>query len=386
VHRVRSPLTRLLALAALVSLSRGLAVPVGADEIADKKAEAQRIASQLDAQSSRLADLAEQFNEARLQSEKVSGEAAAAAAEVARLNDQVAENRRAVKAQAVAAYVKGGLSPTANLDSTTAIDPSRLEQYVASIIGQRADALDELQAAKQALAERQTALDAARAKARSAVAKVDASKRDASAAQADQQATLGKVQGELAGLVAAESQRRAAEEARKAQQALAARQARDDAARANPTRTATAPDGSTKTAPRTSPKPKTSPAEPTGPPPGPPASGASAAVAKAKQQIGKPYEWGAAGPDSFDCSGLTMFSWKAGGRSLPHSSRSQWGATTRVAIDDLQPGDIVFYGSPIHHVGLYVGGGQMLEASETGTPVRYASIYRKDLVGAGRVF
>ncbi|MEY2478502.1 MAG: peptidoglycan DL-endopeptidase CwlO, partial [Actinomycetota bacterium] len=89
--------------------------------------------------------------------------------------------------------------------------------------------------------------------------------------------------------------------------------------------------------------------------------------------------------DSFDCSGLTSFAWRAGGRSLPHSSRAQWSATTRVAISALQPGDLVFYGEPIHHVGIYVGSGQMVEASETGTPVRYASIHRKDLVGAGRV-
>jgi cell wall-associated NlpC family hydrolase len=379
VHRVRPPLTRLLAFGALLCLSVGLAVPARADQIADKRAEAQRIASQLDAQSSRLADLAEQYNQARLDSEKVSGEAAAAAAEVARLNAQVAANRGAVRDQAVAAYVRGGISPTASMDTSAGLDPSRLEQYVASIIGQKQDALDSLRAAQAALAERQTALDAARTKARAAVSKVDASKRDAAAAQAAQKSTLGKVQGELSGLVAAEAQRRAADEARKAQTALAARQARDTAARSQPAPARAARPG-TNTKPT-----KGSPVEPSGPPPGPPAAGASAAVAKAKEQIGKPYQWGGAGPDSFDCSGLTMFSWRAGGRSLPHGSSAQWGATTRVSISALQPGDIVFYGSPIHHVGLYVGNGQMIEASETGTPVRYAGIYRSDLVGAGRV-
>jgi cell wall-associated NlpC family hydrolase len=350
-------------------------VPAGADQIADKKAEAQRIASQLDAQSNRLADLAEQFNEARLQSEKVSAQAAAAQAEVARLQAQVDDNRQAVRGQAVAAYVRGGISPSANMD-TTDLDPSRMEQYVSSIIGQRQDALDALRAAQAALAERQSALDAAKARARGAVARVNSSKLAAASAQASQRATLSKVQGELAGLVAAEAQRRAAEQARKAQAALAARQARDSTA----ARSAPRPAGS-------SAKPvKGAPAEPSGPPPGPPASGASAAVAKAKEQIGKPYEWGAAGPNSFDCSGLTMYAWRAGGRSLPHSSRAQWSATTRVSVSAVQPGDILFYGSPIHHVGIYVGGGQMVEAPETGEYVRYASIYRSDLVGAGRVY
>ena len=376
MHRARFPATRLLALGVLVSLWASSALPVGADEIADKRVEAQRIASQLDAQSTRLAELAEEFNEARLQNEEVAAEAVAARAEVARLDREVEANRAAVRRQAVAAYVRGGLSPTANLDTGADVDPSRLEQYVAAIIGQKEDALDELRAAKAELAERQADLDAARARARAALAKVEASKRDAAAAQAAQRATLGRVQGELGSLVAAESQRRAAEEARRAQAALASRQARDTAAPAA---------RSTPTTRGSSPAPAPALKQPTGPAPGPPAAGASAAVAKAKEQIGKPYEWGAAGPDSFDCSGLTSYAWRAGGRSLPHSSRAQYSATTRVPVESVAPGDLLFYGNPIHHVGIYVGNGQMVEASETGTPVRYASIYRKDMVGVGRV-
>lgn len=368
---------RLLAFGALVSLCAGSAVPVGADEIADKRAEAQRLASRLDAQSTRLAELAEEFNEARLQNERVAAEAAAARAEVGRLDRQVAANRAAVREQAVAAYMRGGLSPTSNLDSDAEVDPSRLEQYVAAVIGQKEDALDALQAAKAELSRRRSELDAARARARAAVAAVAASRRDAASAEAAQRATLGRVRGELSGLVAAESQRRAAEEARRAQTALASRQARDSAAAA-PTASRSTP-----TTRGSSPAPTVK--QPAGPPPGPPASGASAAVAKAKEQLGKPYEWGAAGPDSFDCSGLTLYAWRAGGRSLPHSSRAQYSATTRVAIEDLVPGDLVFYGNPIHHMGIFVGNGQMVEASQTGTPVRYASIFRRDFAGAGRV-
>ena len=371
MHRVRSSLTRLLALGALVSLWAGLAVPVDADEIADKRAEAQRIASQLDAQSTRLAELAEEFNEARLRNETISAEAAAAEAEVARLDREVEENRAVVREQAVAAYMRGGLSPTANLDSDADLDPSRLEQYVAAVIGQKDDALDALHAAQAELDERQAALDAAKARARAAVAAVAASKRDAAAAAAAQRATLGRVQGELSGLVAAEAQRRAAEESRRAQAALASRQARDTAAPAARSTPTTRAPGATP--------------QVTGPAPGPPASGASAAVAKAKEQIGKPYEWGAAGPDSFDCSGLTSYAWRAGGRSLPHSSRAQYSATTRVPVESVAPGDLLFYGNPIHHVGLYIGDGQMIEAPETGKNVRIASIYRSGYTGAGRV-
>ncbi|MGH9164802.1 MAG: C40 family peptidase, partial [Acidimicrobiales bacterium] len=123
-------------------------------------------------------------------------------------------------------------------------------------------------------------------------------------------------------------------------------------------------------------------------PPGsavPPPPGAATAIAEARRQLGKPYEYGSPGPDSFDCSGLTSWAWRAGGKALPHSSRAQMGITTRIPVGDIQPGDLVFYGSPVHHVGLYAGNGQMVEASETGTPVRMASIYRRDLVGVGRV-
>src|SRR5207237_4722788 len=131
--------------------------------------------------------------------------------------------------------------------------------------------------------------------------------------------------------------------------------------------------------PPSAPKPP-GPAEP----PPPVSSGASTAVSTAKAQLGKPYEYGGAGPDSFDCSGLTMYSWHAGGVSLPHSAEMQYSAIPHVDVTALQPGDLVFFGSPIYHVGIYVGSGQMIEAPHTGANVRYASIFRSDLVGAGR--
>src|SRR5207244_1464771 len=82
------------------------------------------------------------------------------------------------------------------------------------------------------------------------------------------------------------------------------------------------------------------------PPPGTdvpaPSAGAGAAVSFAKQQVGKPYEYGAAGPDSYDCSGLTMASWRQGGVSLPHSAAAQYNATTHIPISAVQPGDLLF--------------------------------------------
>jgi cell wall-associated NlpC family hydrolase len=104
------------------------------------------------------------------------------------------------------------------------------------------------------------------------------------------------------------------------------------------------------------------------------------AIAYAKQQLGKPYLWAAAGPDRFDCSGLTMMAWGRGGKSLPHYSVAQFTQSTRVSMADAKPGDLLFWsnnGSPsgIHHVALYLGGGQFIEAPHTGANVRYNSIY-----------
>ncbi len=103
------------------------------------------------------------------------------------------------------------------------------------------------------------------------------------------------------------------------------------------------------------------------------------AIAYAKAQLGKPYVWAAAGPGSFDCSGLTMQAWGRGGKSLPHYSVAQFAQSTRVSMADARPGDLLFWSnnaspSGIHHVALYLGGGQFIEAPHTGAYVRYNSI------------
>jgi len=94
-------------------------------------------------------------------------------------------------------------------------------------------------------------------------------------------------------------------------------------------------------------------------------AGAAAAIAFARAQIGKPYLWGGAGPDQFDCSGLTMRAWQQGGVDLGHYTGWQYAQTTHVSIADRRPGDLIFYGpdvAGIHHVGLYIGGDSMIEA------------------------
>jgi cell wall-associated NlpC family hydrolase len=84
---------------------------------------------------------------------------------------------------------------------------------------------------------------------------------------------------------------------------------------------------------------------------------------------GRPYRWAASGPGSFDCSGFTMFVYAQVGVSLPHSSRAQISSGQRVSRASMQPGDLVFFGRPIHHVGIYVGDGMFIHSPRTGDVV-----------------
>lgn len=111
-----------------------------------------------------------------------------------------------------------------------------------------------------------------------------------------------------------------------------------------------------------------------------PPTAAEVAVATAREQIGKPYRWAAAGPSAFDCSGLTSFAWRAAGVELPRTSRAQFGSLPRVASDQLKPGDLVY--SP-GHIGMFIGDGQMIHAPLTGRDVEVAPL-RQPMIGAVR--
>ncbi|MFG2195262.1 NlpC/P60 family protein [Streptomyces sp. NPDC048639] len=111
---------------------------------------------------------------------------------------------------------------------------------------------------------------------------------------------------------------------------------------------------------------------------------AAQAVAFAQSALGKPYVWGATGPGGFDCSGLTQAAWRAAGVSLPRTTYTQINSGQRVTRNQLAPGDLVFFYSGVSHVGLYIGGGQMIHAPRPGAPVRIAPIDQMPFSGATR--
>ena len=358
----------LVGLALLVSTT-GPAPAVGAPSD-EKRAEAARIERQLEEEGAKVSLAAERYNRAEIALDKVRSSIERARADLARADERMRDAKSLMARAAVLSYVHGGsMSVLARVVRSTNDDLVVRQQYLRVTAADQRDALGALRVRREevtALQERLSNEERAAARAASAA---DSARRAAADAEADQRARLNRVRGEMAELVAAESARRAAAAA---------------AATATPSPT-TASQPARPAAPAAAAKP--SPAKGPSAPPPPVARGAAAAVAEAQRQIGKPYKWGGSGPDSFDCSGLTAWAWRAGGVTLSHSALAQYHETTRVPLSAIQPGDLVFFGpsvSGIHHNAIYVGNNQMIEASQTGTPVRYRAMGRSDLVGVGR--
>jgi len=111
---------------------------------------------------------------------------------------------------------------------------------------------------------------------------------------------------------------------------------------------------------------------------------AARAIQFALAQLGDRYVWGASGPDGFDCSGLTMAAWRQAGVSLPHSSAQQYYSGDKIPRSELQPGDLVYFYSPISHVGIYIGNGKMVHAPNPSRRVEIAPIAEMPYAGATR--
>ncbi|MGW7343540.1 NlpC/P60 family protein [Streptomyces sp. NPDC054854] len=117
---------------------------------------------------------------------------------------------------------------------------------------------------------------------------------------------------------------------------------------------------------------------------GTPTAAGGAALGFATAQIGKPYVWGAEGPGSFDCSGLTSKAWAHAGRSIPRTSQEQWARLPKVPLDRLRPGDLVVYFPKATHVALYIGDGKVIQAPRPGASVKVSPIAANPVLGAVR--
>jgi cell wall-associated NlpC family hydrolase len=354
---------RLGVLVGIALLSSPLLATAGsATPLGDKQAEAKRLAAQIDAQSARLSALDEQYNRAVLKVQESADSLAAAERDITSANDRFTKARVRLARHAVAAYVHGGAtSVVEQLAQSDGADLTLRNQYMETAAADERDAIDSLKASREDLGRLRERLVASRKAADDAAAKVAADRQRIQDANDSLGRTYSRVTGEVAQLVAAERARQDAEARRRAQAAVSARQAQTRAAGHSS---------------RSSAPPVSKPAPPQG-------KGAAHAVAVARAQIGKPYRWAGSGPDSFDCSGLTMYAWRAAGVSLPHSTYAQWAATPHISRADLQPGDLVYF-SGLNHMAIYSGGGMMIEAPHTGLNVREVPLRTGDFYGASR--
>lgn len=325
----------------------------------------------LDAASVRAAKAAEAWNGARWEAQEARLRERRATAASARADEALRAQKAAYRDVLITASGAGTDLGAANailaaddmqslLEETATrdriddlLDQQRADYDAAAGAAERAEATatDAATEAEQALAAARVARDAAQAEADAAAA---------TARRVGQQkvrlvATLARLQGVS---VAVAQRRQDALEA----DARAASATPDPQPAADPAPTDPAP---------TDPAPEDPPS---------PSGGAQAAIAFARAQLGEPYRWGAAGPGSWDCSGLTSKAWAAGGTSLPHYSVAQYDAATPIPAGQLRPGDLVFWGdngspSSIYHVALYVGDGRIIHAPRTGRPVTEESMY-----------
>ena len=335
--------------------------------IDDKRAEAARLLDQLEAQGEQVSLMAERYNRARLKVDEVEAGIAETEADVARSDDRLKQVKDRLAAAAVLAYMHGGSTSILSTMARSGVPNETIvrHQYLRVAADDQRSIIGELRLAKEDLSLRRAELDSERKAARAASADAADASHEAEAAQAEQEALLASVEGDISGLVAEETARREAVEAE--QRRLAAVIPPTAIRLAAPVAATTEDLPATRILP---------------------SSGLGGiAVDWAMQQLGKPYEYGGSGPDSFDCSGLTMRAWGAAGVSLSHGADIQWYESTRVSVDDVIPGDLLFFGDSvegIHHVTMYIGDGQMIEASTTGTPIRIRGWRSGDLVGAGR--
>ncbi|MEU8541763.1 NlpC/P60 family protein [Streptomyces sp. NPDC048717] len=307
--------------------------------------------------------------------------------DVAKRTAEINESRRTLGSFAAAQYRAGAVGPTATLifadDPQDYFEQSHLmdrlgkrqRTAVAAYETQRAEAAKERGEATRSLQELTSAQTELRTSKETVQSKLAEARTLLDRLTAEEKARLA----ELERRKEAEARRKAEEQAK----AEAAAKAKAEAARKEQKKE--------EAAKASDPSPSTSPSAPSPSTPPPSTGGGSSYEAKAAQvlsfarsQIGKPYVWGATGPSSYDCSGLTQAAWRAAGVKLPRTTWDQVKVGTRVATADLKPGDLVFFYDDISHVGIYIGGGKMIHAPKPGAYVREESIYYMPIYGSVR--
>jgi cell wall-associated NlpC family hydrolase len=392
------PVARRLSALAIAAASVFVLLPAAAGTAADPKLTAAAAAAQLQTLNTKAETLSEKFDSAQDQLSAAQLRLTADQHQVAAQQVQVNAARQLVSVLAVAAYTSGRLDSVGSLVGES--DPTVALQR-AAVLGLLTDHQNQtlrvataanlrLQQAQTESKQQVSAINSLQASLKSQQKVLDGMVAEQTKLLKESE-TQEQIQAEQAAEAKADAAAQAAEAQQQAEDAAAALKASKAAARpavaaSAPTRTVAkvvAPQAQARATVTTASKPATSRIQSTVP--ATTSSRAAAVLRYAYAQLGKPYRYGAAGARTFDCSGLSMRAWQAAGVSLSHNAAAQYYSTPHVARSKLEPGDLVYFGFPIHHVGIYIGGGKMIEAPYTGADVRITSFgYRSDYAGASR--
>lgn len=363
---------------------------VGAQSVEGLREKAAKVAAELDT----LQQKSDQLNEEYLQTqEDISGlqkDLQANEQAVADAQLRLDRSRQQATGYLVEAYVGAGAQNQVAFGTANPNEAVNQQVLLELLQGDRVQLADgisadqqDLDAKTQQLKASGTQLEARKSQQAKVVAQLESSVNR-------QQELLDSTKGELRAAVEAEQERAAAAAAAaaaaKAQVAAQAQRVAAQRAAAGPQ--AASPGSDTAATPATRPS-RSAPAasQPSSPPPAAaptqdplpasaPRSGAAGAIAAAQSKLGTPYRWGGTSPSGFDCSGLMLWSWAQVGVSLPRTSGAQRAGTQRITREQLQPGDLVFHRIPVGHVGMYIGGGQMIHSPHTGDVVKISPIDR----------
>ena len=320
---------------------------------ADPQQSINQVQARIDALNQQAEAAAERYNAAQIKLAAISKNLVQVKARLTSAQQKVNQAQAVLGAYAAATYQAGGIDPAIQL--LLAKDPAAfLEQASAlnQIARQQGQTVVSLTAARLQLAQSQRVVAQQLAAQKAAQAQLKAQKDQVLAKIAEAQRLLNSLQAQQrAALLATQARARAAALAARASYSSYVRVSRSSVRASAPTVSAS----------------------------GRPA----AALRYAFAHLGDPYVWGAAGPHAFDCSGLTMMAWRAAGVSLPHNAAMQYNSIRHVPMSQLQPGDLVFY-LGLNHVGIYIGGGRIIDAPHPGSSVEIVGLYSMPIVGAGR--
>jgi cell wall-associated NlpC family hydrolase len=340
------------------------AVVAQGSPLSDKQAQARALEASIQANDSKMVALSEQLNGARIRLEKAQSGIAESERRTAEAQAATDNIHRQLNARAAEIYKGAGSSnPLDAVNVKNVTELGARSKYASAAADKDDSLLDKLVRAREILAAQKAQLEVQRNAAQAEKDAADRAKSELASVTSQKKALLSQVQGEMATLVRQERARQAA-----------ASQQRARARAASYARGGGGGGGGGGGVPANFPN---APA---------PNGGAAAAVAFAKAQVGKGYRFATAGPDTFDCSGLTSAAWAQGGKSLTRYSGAQYNQTIRIGPGDLQPGDLIFYGpGGSNHVEIYIGGGMVVSASNPSSGVKLAGVRYGSASGYGRV-